>query len=99
MLSTFNEFLTEGTATFDGMRFTVKPVLDRAGLKIQFIPDGKTLDSATPAAMADRIKARLDQKMPMLSEAMYHVVDFPGAGIAFSINAYELSEIVSQSLK
>lgn len=99
MLSTFNEFLTEGTASFKGMKFMVKPIIDRAGLKIQFIPDSKTLDMATPADMADLIKARLDKKMPMLSEAMYHVVDFPGAGIAFAINPYELSEIVSQSLK
>jgi hypothetical protein len=49
--------------------------------------------------MADLIKARLDKKMPIFSEALYHTIDFDGAGIAFQVNSYELSNLISQSLK
>ena len=96
---TFNEFLTEGTASWDGMRFTVTPVSSRGGLTIQFLPDSRTLDKASTADLAAAIKLKLDKKMPIMSEAFYHDTSFEGAGIAFTLDPYEFSTIISKQLK
>jgi hypothetical protein len=96
---TFNEFLTEGTASWDGMRFTVNSVSSRAGLTIQFLPDSQTLDKASKADLAAAIKTKLDKKMPIMSEAFYNDTSFEGAGIAFTLDPYEFSNIISKQLK
>jgi len=96
---TFNEFLAESKASWDGMRFTVIPVSGKGGLRIQFMPDSRTLDMASLPELASQIKTALDKKMPLISSVIHHDTTFEGAGVVFSIDPYEFSNLITKQLK
>ena len=99
MITTFNEFLTEGRASWGGMKFQVSALNDRKGLYLQFIPDSKTLDLTSTESLAERIKDRLTQKMPMLASVLNYDSSHPAAGIVFELKPYDLADVVTAAIK
>ena len=99
MIKTLDEFLNEGRASWGGMQFQVNSLLDRNAMYLQFIPSGKTLDLTSTESLAERVKDRLDTKMPMLASVLEYDPDHSAAGIVFKLKPYELADVVTQAIK
>jgi hypothetical protein len=99
MITTFNNFLNEGKSSWGGMQFTVTSFVDRDGMYISFVPNSKTLDLTSTESLAERVKDKLDTKMPLLASALEYKSDHHAAGLVFKLNQYDLADAVIKSLK
>jgi len=99
MIKTLDEFLNEGRASWGGMQFQVSSLLDRKAMYLQFIPSGKTLDLTSTESLAERVKDRLDTKMPMLASALEYDPDHQAAGLVFKLKPYDLADVVTNAIK
>tara|TARA_R110001599_G_C12028825_1_gene639854 strand:+ start:232 stop:528 length:297 start_codon:yes stop_codon:yes gene_type:complete len=96
---TFNSFLNEGKLSWGGMQFTVSSFVDRDGMYISFIPNSKTLDLTSTESLAERVKDKLDTKMPLLASTLEYKSDHHAAGLTFKLNQYDLADAVIKGLK
>jgi len=97
-MQSFDEFLNESAVSWDGMKFQVN-INDKNGLTIQFIPDGKTLDVATKAVLAERIHERIVHSMPILAQSLEYDSALPGAGVIFKFDKFSYADSIVRLLK
>jgi len=89
--------LNEMAASWDKMKFQVS-INDKNGLTISFIPDGKTLDSASKDILAERIHDRFVRSMPILAQALEYDSSASEAGITFKFDKYTYTESLTRAL-
>jgi hypothetical protein len=94
--------ITEGKVTIDALNFTVHTLVDRKGLGINFIPDGKSLDVIYvngKNSIVEKIEKALHKVAPMLAESLWYESGHDAAGFVFRIDPYELSDQLTKALK
>lgn len=99
-MKSFNEAINESKVNIDGMTFTVNVFNDRnRGMIIQFIPDGKTLDSVSKNEQVEAITERLYKKIPMFKDIVWYEISNEAAGLTFRINTIEFGQMIEKALK
>lgn len=99
-MKSFTEAINEGKVTINGMNFAVNVFNDRnRGMIIQFIPDSKTLDTASKNEQVEAITDKINKKLPMFKDIVWYEISNESAGLNFRINTISFGEMIEKALK
>ena len=98
-MKTFNELILEANRFSSiGFTFTIIGNQDHAGSYIQFIPDGKTVDTYSKDEMASFIEKYFNN-MEFFRDCMEWQKNHVAAGLIFRINASYLADSLLKEFK
>ena len=98
-MKTFVETINESNKfSTDGFTFTITGNQDSKGSYINFLPDGKTVDSFSKDEMASFIDKYFNN-MEFLRDCMTLDKSHPAAGLVFRINASNLADSLLKEFK
>jgi len=98
-MKTFKELILEANKfSASGFTFTIMGSKDRDGSYIQFIPDGKTVDTYSKDEMATWIDSVFNN-MDFFRDCMIWEKNHVAAGLVFRINANYLADSLLKEFK
>jgi DNA primase len=99
-MKTFVETINEGKISVDGMNFVINVFNDKnRGMIIQFIPDGKTLDSFSKNEQVEALTSKIEKALPMFKDVFWYEISNSSAGLNFRINTLKFADVIEKSIK